>query len=173
MTSRLLVVGGGIAGFGMVRALLLRDVPCTLVERLSAPPVAGMGLNLPGNAVRALAALGLADEVVGCGVPIRRREYRNKAGRLLFAVDEAAFWGAVGPSMCLRRSDLLDILRAATAEVTPRWNTPVDHAEPADDGVRVQLGAGPAETYDFVVGADGVHSSVRRAVLPAATPAPR
>jgi 2-polyprenyl-6-methoxyphenol hydroxylase-like FAD-dependent oxidoreductase len=171
MTSRLLVVGGGIAGFGMVRALLLRDVPCTLVERLSAPPVAGMGLNLPGNAVRALAALGLADEVVGCGVPIRRREYRNKAGRLLFAVDEAAFWGAVGPSVCLRRGDLLDILRAATAEVTPRWNTPVDHAEPADDGVRVQLGAGPAtETYDFVVGADGVHSSVRRAVLPAGNP---
>jgi 2-polyprenyl-6-methoxyphenol hydroxylase-like FAD-dependent oxidoreductase len=171
MTSRLLVVGGGIAGFGMVRALLLRDVPCTLVERLSAPPVAGMGLNLPGNAVRALAALGLADEVVGCGVPIRRREYRNKAGRLLFAVDEAAFWGAVGPSVCLRRGDLLDILRAATAEVTPRWNTPVDHAEPADDGVRVQLGAGPAtETYDFVVGADGVHSSVRRAVLPASNP---
>jgi 2-polyprenyl-6-methoxyphenol hydroxylase-like FAD-dependent oxidoreductase len=96
MMGRLLVVGGGIAGFGMVRALLLREVPCTQVERLSAPPVAGMGLNLPGNAVRALDALGLADEVIARGVPIRRREYRNKAGRLLFAVDEEAFWGRWG-----------------------------------------------------------------------------
>jgi 2-polyprenyl-6-methoxyphenol hydroxylase-like FAD-dependent oxidoreductase len=154
MTKRLLVVGGGIAGFGMARALLLRGVPCSLVERLPAPPVAGMGLNLPGNAV-----------------PIRRREYRNQSGRLLFAVDEAAFWGAMGPSVCLRRGDLLDVLRAATAEVAPRWDTPVVLAEPADDGVRVRLGAGPAtESYDFVVGADGVHSSVRRAVLPASNP---
>lgn len=42
--------------------------------------------------MRALAALGLADEVVGYGVPIRR-EYRNKTGRPLVAVDEEAFWG--------------------------------------------------------------------------------
>jgi hypothetical protein len=27
---------------------------------------------------------------------IRRREYRNQAGRLLFAVDEEAYWGQVG-----------------------------------------------------------------------------
>jgi 2-polyprenyl-6-methoxyphenol hydroxylase-like FAD-dependent oxidoreductase len=166
MTSRLLVVGGGIAGFGLARALSLRGVPCTLVERLPAPPGAGLGLNLPGNAVCALAALGLADEVVDRGVRIRRREYRNKAGRLLFAVDEEAFWGQVGPSICLRRGDLLDVLRASTPEVTPRWDTPVAGAEPVGEGARVHLGSEPMETYDLVVGADGVHSSVRAAVAP-------
>jgi 2-polyprenyl-6-methoxyphenol hydroxylase-like FAD-dependent oxidoreductase len=67
-----------------------------LVERLAAPPGSGLGLNLPGNAVRALAALGLADEVVRRGMRIRRQEYRNKAGRLLFAVSEEAFWGRWG-----------------------------------------------------------------------------
>ena len=124
MTSRLLVVGGGIAGFGLARALSLRGVSSTLVERLPTPPVSGLGLNLPGNAVRALAALGLADEVVDRGMRIWRREYRNKAGRLLFAVDEKAFWATVGPSVCVRRGDLLDVLRASTPEVIPRWGTP-------------------------------------------------
>src|SRR6266511_5126593 len=114
MTGRLLVVGGGIAGFSLARALSLRGMSGTLVERLSAPSAPGLGLNLPGNAVRALAALGVADEVVQRGVRIRRREYRNQAGRLLFAVDEEAFWGTVGPSVCLRRGDLLDVLRAST-----------------------------------------------------------
>jgi len=166
MTSRVLVVGGGIAGFGLLRALSLRGVSCTLVERLPAPPGSGLGLNLPGNAVRALAALGLADEVVDRGRRIRRREYRNKAGRLLFAVDEEAFWGEVGPSVCLRRGDLLDVLRASTPEVTPRWHTPLVLAELVDEGVRVQLESGSTETYDFVVGADGVHSAVRRVLLP-------
>ncbi len=166
MTSRLLVVGGGIAGFGLARALSLRGMSGTLVERLSAPSAPGLGLNLPGNAVRALAALGVADEVVQRGVRIRPREYRNQAGRLLFAVDEEAFWGTVGPSVCLRRGDLLDVLRASTAEVTPRWDTSIAGAELVDEGVRVQLASGPAETYDFVVGADGVHSSLRAAVIP-------
>jgi len=58
------------------------------------------------------------------GMRIRQGEYRNQAGRLLFAMDEAAFWGAAGPSVCLRRGDLLDVLRASTAEVTRRWDTP-------------------------------------------------
>jgi 2-polyprenyl-6-methoxyphenol hydroxylase-like FAD-dependent oxidoreductase len=167
MTSRLLVVGGGIAGFGLARALSLRGVSCALVERLPAPPGSGLGLNLPGNALRALAALGLAEEVVDRGMRIRRREYRNRTGRLLFAVDEEGFWGQVGPSVCLRRGDLLDVLRASIPEVTPRWGTPLVLAELVDEGVRVQLESGPAETYDFVVGADGVHSAVRRALLPA------
>jgi 2-polyprenyl-6-methoxyphenol hydroxylase-like FAD-dependent oxidoreductase len=166
MTNRLLVVGGGIAGFGLVRALSLRGVSCTLVERLPAPPGSGLGLNLPGNALGALAALGLAEKVVDRGVRIRRREYRNRTGRLLFAVDEEAFWGQMGPSVCLRRGDLVDILRASTPEVTPRWGSPLVLAELVDEGVRVQLESGPAETYDFVVGADGVHSAVRRALLP-------
>ena len=170
MTSRLLVVGGGIAGFGLARALWLRGVSCTLVERLPAPPGPGLGLNLPGNAMRALAALGLADEVVDRGMRIRRREYRNQAGRLLFSVDEEAFWGEVGPSLCLRRGDLLEVLRASTPDVTPRWDTTLAGAELVDQGVRVQLGSGPAEIYDFAVGADGVHSSVRRAVIPEADP---
>ncbi len=172
MTGRLVVVGGGIAGFGLVRALSLRGMSCLLVERLPAPPGSGLGLNLPGNAVRALAALGLADEVMRRGMRIRRREYRNQAGRLLFAVSDEAFWGQVGPSVCLRRGDLLDVLQASTADVIPRWGTPVVAAELVDDGVQVQLESGPTETHDFGVGPDGVHSAVRRAVIPGDSPSP-
>jgi 2-polyprenyl-6-methoxyphenol hydroxylase-like FAD-dependent oxidoreductase len=167
-----LVVGGGIAGLAVARALSLRRVPCALVDRAQASAGPGLGLNLPGNAVRALATLGLADEVLGRGVRIRRREYRNGSGRLLFAVDEEGFWGAVGPSVCLRRGDLVDVLRAGAVEVPARWDTAVVHVEALPDGVRVQLESGPEETYDFVVGADGVHSTVRHAVIHDGDPRP-
>ena len=161
MTGEVLVVGAGIAGLALARALSLRGVSPTLVERLAVPPRSGMGLNLPANALRALAELGLADDVVDRGMRIRRREYRNASGRLLFKVDEEAFWGGVGPSVCLRRGDLLEILRAGVPDVTVRWGAAVVRAEPTETGVRVELSAGPAQEYPYVAGADGVHSTVR------------
>ena len=76
-SRRILIVGGGIAGFAMIRALARRGIAATVVERLSGPPDAGLGLNLPGNAVRALQALGVGDELRERSVPILRREYRT------------------------------------------------------------------------------------------------
>lgn len=164
MPDGVLVVGAGIAGFGLARALALRGVPHTVVERLATPPAAGLGLNLPANAVRALDALGVAEDVVRAGVPVRRREYRNQSGRVLFAVDEAQFWGDVGPSVCVRRTRLLDILRAATAPSSVRWDTTVSQVEITAHTVWVQIGSGSPEEHAYVVGADGVHSAIRPAV---------
>ena len=50
--GRVLVVGGGVAGFAMMRALDQQGIPALLVDRLKGPPDFGLGLNLPGNAVR-------------------------------------------------------------------------------------------------------------------------
>ena len=74
-SRRVLVVGGGIAGFAMLRALDQRGIAAVLVERLNGPPNAGLGLNLPGNAVRALRDLGVGDALKQRGMPILRREY--------------------------------------------------------------------------------------------------
>jgi 2-polyprenyl-6-methoxyphenol hydroxylase-like FAD-dependent oxidoreductase len=164
VTGDVLVVGAGIAGFAMARALSQRDVPCTLVDRLDALPSRGMGLNLPANAVRALARLGVADHVIERGMRIRRREYRNATGRLLFSINEETFWGQMGPSICLRRGDLLRILHQHTPHVTPRWATTVTSAQPITGGVHVTLNTGTSHTHSYAVGADGIHSILRDTV---------
>ncbi|MGH8773795.1 MAG: FAD-dependent monooxygenase [Jiangellaceae bacterium] len=172
MTGRVLVVGGGIAGFAAARALERRGIGSVVVDRLAAPPAGGLGLNLPGNAVQALRSLGVGDELAERGVPIRRREYRNAKGRLLFAVDESAFWGTSVSSVCVRRSDLLDLLRAGVPADTVRWGTTVTGLTAGPDDVRVHLGDGRTEAYTLVVGADGVRSAVRRVILGDADPRP-
>lgn len=110
----------------------------------------------------------MGDRVLEAGVPIRRREYRTAGGRLLFAVDEAAFWAEVAPSTCVRRSVLSDALANG---LVVRWGCPVDAVRPQEQGVVVVLGDGSDERYDFVVGADGVHSVVRP-VIAAGSPRP-
>ena len=100
MTGSVLIVGGGIAGRAVARVLARHGLGCTVIERRESVG-RGMGVNLPGNAVRALGELGVPTEALAGGVPVRRREYRNGRGRLLFAVDEDRFWREVArPSAC-------------------------------------------------------------------------
>ena len=122
-----------------------------------------MGVNLPGNAVRALAELGVPEQTLASGVPVRRREYRNGRGRLLFAVDDEHFWREVGRPVCVRHGDLLDAL-ALPAAVTLEHARAVA-ARPTPHGVEVDLEGAPSPRhFDFVIGADGVHSAMREAV---------
>jgi 2-polyprenyl-6-methoxyphenol hydroxylase-like FAD-dependent oxidoreductase len=164
-SRRVLVVGGGIAGFSMMRALDHRGIPAVLVDRLNGPPDVGLGLNLPGNAVRALRDLGVDEELKQRGVPVRRREYRNARNRLLFAIDEAGFWGADAGSICALRGDVLELLRLGVSASAVRWGTTVSAVLEREDQVEVSFPDTDAENYDFVVGADGVHSGVRTSVF--------
>lgn len=161
-------MGAGIAGLALARALTRHGIACTVVERRDAESGRGMGLNLPGNAVRALAALGVAEDVLAAGVPIRRREYRNDRDRLLFAVDEAAFWDGVGASVCVRHGRVQHaLLSDATVADAVRYDSAVTRLLSSDDQVRVDFVATEdSSTFDLVVGADGVHSVVRPAVTP-------
>jgi len=105
-SRRVLVVGGGIAGFAMLRALDQRGIAAIFVERLNGPPEAGLGLNLPGNAVRALRDLGVGDALKRRGMPILRREYRNARGRLLSPSTRPAS-GAQILALCARTAATL------------------------------------------------------------------
>ena len=162
MTGSVLIVGGGIAGRAVARVLARHGLGCTVVERRESVG-RGMGVNLPGNAVRALAELGVPDQALASGVPVRRREYRNGRGRLLFAVDDERFWRDVGRPVCVRHGDLLDALALPAAATLEHAQAVA--ARPTPAGVEVELEGAPSPRhFDFVIGADGVHSAMREAV---------
>lgn len=161
MSRRILVIGAGVAGSAAARAMVTHGLDVTLVEKRSADPGPGLGLNLPGNAVRALRHLGAATRVEAAGVTIARREYRTAGDRLLFEVDEARFWEAVAPSVCVRRGVLIDAL---TEGLDVRRGVAVEAVQRAGGGAEVHLADGTSDHYDLVVGADGVHSVVRASV---------
>jgi 2-polyprenyl-6-methoxyphenol hydroxylase-like FAD-dependent oxidoreductase len=166
--ERVAIIGGGVAGLGMARALELKGISCSVVDRLDEPPAGGLAINLPGNAVRALDQLGVLDQARQRGRPVGERVYRNASGKLLFRVDEDEFWGSFAP-LCLRRSDLLEILRRANGDLQPRWGEGVSKVRPSRAGVELTMSTGGSETYDFVVGADGVNSVARGAIAGAET----
>ncbi|MFE1597339.1 FAD-dependent monooxygenase [Methylobacterium sp. ID0610] len=163
--ERVLIAGGGVAGLAVARALARRGIPALTLERRDGPADAGLAINLPGNAIRALVGLGLAEALRETGVPVRRREYRTDRDRLLFAVDEAAFWGPDAAPRCLRRSDLLRLLGDGLPAGAVRPDRGVADVRPSERGVAVGLTDGTTEAGTLLVGADGVHSTVRRRVF--------
>ena len=144
--GRVLIVGAGVAGFAMARALLAKRIEFVLADRLEQPAQPRLGLNLPSNAVHALRLLNV--ELGGLGEPIRRREYRTAAGRLLFAVDETAFWAPAAASVCLRRADLLAALADGMPVNALRWGAEVTSLSTRPAAVEVSFVDARPESFD-------------------------
>lgn len=167
---RVLIAGGGIAGLALGRALARRGIPSLALERRGAAEDTGLAINLPGNAIRALAQLGLAEPLRRAGAPVRRREYRTERDRLLFSVDEDAFWGEAAGPRCLRRADLLRLLAQDLPAEDLRRGRAVAAIHQDAEGVAVTLDDGGIERGGLLVGADGVHSRVRSTLFGQAAP---
>jgi 2-polyprenyl-6-methoxyphenol hydroxylase-like FAD-dependent oxidoreductase len=162
------IVGGGIAGLALARMLRLRGLPHLVLERRRAPADGGLAINLPGNAIRTLASLGLREQIEQAGHPIGRREYRTSTDRLIFAVDEDRFWGEALRPRNLRRSTLLHMLGDGMPEASIRRGAIVRAIVPDAGGPHVSVKDGTTISGSLVVGADGVHSIVRRDMFGAA-----
>ena len=164
---RVLIVGAGIAGLAAARALGAWGAAVEVVERAPGPATAGTGIYLPGNAVRALDALGLAEAVTGRAVRIERQHTADHRGRALFDVDVARWWSGVGPCVALHRADLQQALLTGIGDVPISWGQTIREAAADHGGVRIELSSGRTVRYDLVLGADGVHSTVRQLMVDA------
>jgi 2-polyprenyl-6-methoxyphenol hydroxylase-like FAD-dependent oxidoreductase len=156
---RILVVGAGLAGLAAARALRQAGFAPEVIERAERWNGGGTGMYLPANGVRALRALGLEAAVAGRAAPIRSQRLLDHRGRLLADIDLRELWGDVGPCLALPRVDLHQLLREG---VPVRLGRTVGSLERVDGPVGVTFDDGGAGEFDLVVGADGLHSSIRR-----------
>jgi FAD-dependent urate hydroxylase len=168
---RVLIVGGGVAGLALAPMLARPGVAAEVIEREPAWRPAGTGMYLPGNAARALRELGLEARVASRAIGIPRQRFCDHRGRLLCEVDVAGLWATVGPCLAVHRAELHALLREAAKGVPMRLGLAVERIAQREGVVSVEFGDATSGEYDLVVGADGIHSAVRRLTFePAAVP---
>jgi 2-polyprenyl-6-methoxyphenol hydroxylase-like FAD-dependent oxidoreductase len=159
-----LIVGAGIAGLALARALRQRGLTAEVVERVTEWEPSGAGVYLPANAVRALHELGIEPAAAARANPIGRQRFLDHRGRPLADIDLDRIWDGVGDCVAVHRAALHGALREATTEVPVRLGTSVTDLQDGE-APRVSFSDRSTGTYDLVVGADGVHSTVRSLAL--------
>lgn len=172
LAADVVVVGGGIGGLSSALALARLGFEVQVLERSPRFAEIGAGLQLAPNATRALRALGVLDEVMDSGVVPRQVVGRNAVtGAVLTYLDlddVADRYGA--PYIVVHRCDLLDALLHA-CQTEPRIalspDRLVDFVDDADDDhVVARCTDGWSYPCHIVVGADGLHSTVRHTIHP-------
>jgi 2-polyprenyl-6-methoxyphenol hydroxylase-like FAD-dependent oxidoreductase len=165
---KVLIVGGGIGGLSTALALRRAGVQVDLVEINSAWTVYHVGIVVQGNAVRAMAALGIAEKCVAAGFPYDGLEFRDLEGHLLADIHGVRVAGPGLPSdLGLTRPALHKVLSESALEAGTkvRLGTTFTQINDRGESVQVSFTDGTSGDYDLVVGADGCFSKVRSALF--------
>jgi salicylate hydroxylase len=169
---RIAIIGGGIGGLAAALALERRGGDVVLAEQSAALSEIGAGLNLTPNAVKALRALGVGPEVDAIGSGSEWLAMRSwKSGRIISRTRRGGFQEKFGaPNLTAHRADLLEILAGALKTTDIRLGARCIGVETRDRVAAARFADGTEIEADIVVGADGIHSVVRRNLFGADAP---
>src|ERR1700675_4185732 len=166
-TLRIAIIGGGIGGLAAALALERRGAEVVVHEQSGALSEIGAGLNLTPNAVKALRALGLEQDVQAIAAETDFLNIRSwKSGRYISRTKRGDFRQKFGaPNLSVHRADLLEVLGAALETTQLRFGARCVGVEGGERSATARFADGSAVEADVVVGADGIHSAVRESLF--------
>jgi 2-polyprenyl-6-methoxyphenol hydroxylase-like FAD-dependent oxidoreductase len=159
---RILIVGAGIGGLTLAALLRRWGQAPDIIDRAPGFDHAGYMLGLYPLGSRVLHGLGAFEAFVAASEPMDHYAVANGRGETINRYDLAIVSDRFGPIRQLSRGELLRILCAAAGNPRIRMGVAI---EAIDDGGReavARTSDGETRRYDLIVGADGIHSAVRR-----------
>ncbi|MEU0150418.1 FAD-dependent monooxygenase [Micromonospora fulviviridis] len=163
--SDVLISGAGVAGPTLAWWLRRHGFRPTVVERAPALRDGGYKVDIRGAALTVLDRMGLREQVRRRETGMRLARFVDASGAQVATMDAALFGGREGDDVELMRGDLARLLVEATGDVEYLFGDSIAALDPAADGVDVTFAGGGRRRFDLVVGADGLHSTVRRLVF--------
>lgn len=157
------VIGAGIGGLSVATALAQRGAAVRVLEQAEAIQEVGAGLQISPNGARVLQALGFGEALRDTGVQAATVQLLDYRGGRVARLDLGRLTNR--DYFFVHRADLIDLLLGAarTAGVDIQLGVRLEALTPGPQPL-LQFADEREEHADLVIGADGLHSIVRRAV---------
>lgn len=164
------IIGAGLAGLTLALALHHEGIPATVFESRLTPLNIGGAVMLSPNALKVLDAYGLYDLIKSKGYNFEHLEYRTADGQLVDTYDFGSRAKYGYPGLRIYRHILIDTLVEALKikRVPVVYGKKFSHVvSDSEDSVTFAFADGTEHMTSLLVGADGIHSTVRRYLYPA------
>ncbi|GAA0255743.1 flavin-dependent oxidoreductase [Actinomadura nitritigenes] len=172
---RVLIVGAGIGGLTTALSLHAAGIEALVVDSARRLRPLGVGINLLPHAVRELTELGLGEDLADIGVPTAEMVHFDRFGGRIWGDPRGRALGYDWPQYSVHRGELqmalLDAVLSRLGKDAVRTGTALEGFEQDAGRVRARLldratGTAGTVTADVLVGADGLHSTVRAQLYP-------
>jgi 2-polyprenyl-6-methoxyphenol hydroxylase-like FAD-dependent oxidoreductase len=158
-----LISGASIAGPALAYWLRRHGFTPTVVEIAPTLRPGGQAVDLRGAGREVAERMGILPRVREQSVDERGMAGVDATGRRLYEMPADLFGGeGIVAEIEIMRGDLTRILAEATGDVEYLFDDRITYLAEGADGVKATFASGLVRTFDIVVGADGVHSGVRR-----------
>ena len=173
---KVLVIGGGIAGLSTALSLHAAGIEVCVYESVAHIKALGLGINLQPNAVRELVELGLGQQLADTAIETSTLRYYNKHGQLIWSEPRGLAAGYAWPQYSIHRGELSTILLEATRNRIGTENVRTGYHLVSFEQDETEVSAHfvdrtsgqplDSQRGDILIGADGIHSAVRRQFYP-------
>ena len=166
-----IIAGGGIGGLTAALCLVHHGWGVHVLEAAPSLDPVGAGLQLSPNAMRVFRALGLEDAISAAAFEPEALELRlGRSGRQVFSIPAAQaarrHWGA--PYLHIHRAALIEVLASAverSPDAALSLGAHVCAYDVTNSAPRIITAAGEPLEADLIIGADGIHSTLRAQML--------
>jgi len=164
---RILISGAGIAGPTLAYWLLRHGFQPTIVERASSLRKGGYVIDFWGLGYDVAEKMNLLDQLRSRGVQADELRFVGREGRRVGGFSTDIFQSNLGDRfISILRSDLAALIYETVAsEIDTVFGETITSISEDSAGVDVTFSNGSNGRFDLVIGADGLHSPVRRLVF--------